>query len=74
MVYLILSDLFKIQMEKSPLVKWNIETKNGLYYSETVQPPPLNWFNWNGSVLKWQSQVLNGSACCDIRCHVKLSS
>ena len=36
MVYLILRDLFKIQMEKSPLVKWNIETKNGLYYSETV--------------------------------------
>ena len=33
--YLISKDLSKIQMDKSSLVKWNIQTKNGLYNSET---------------------------------------
>ena len=28
-VYLISRDLFKIQMDKSPMVKWNIQAKNG---------------------------------------------
>ena len=36
MVYLISRDLFKIQMDKSPLVKVIIQTKNGLYNSETA--------------------------------------
>ena len=35
-VYLISRDLFKIQMDKSPLVKVIIQTKNGLYNSETA--------------------------------------
>ena len=35
-IYLISRDLFKIKMDKSPLVKWNIQTRNGLYNSETV--------------------------------------
>ena len=51
----------KVQMDKSPLVKWNIQTKNAFYNSETVQPPLLNWFNkntinwsvnWSGSMSK----------------------
>ena len=60
-VYLISRDLFKVQMDKSPLVKWNIQTKNVFYNSETEQPPLLNWFNkntinwsvnWSGSMSK----------------------
>ena len=35
-VYLISRDLFKIQMDKSPLVKLIIQTKNDLYNSETA--------------------------------------
>ena len=60
-VYLISRYLFKVQMDKSPLVKWNIQTKNVFYNSETEQPPLLNWFNkntinwsvnWSGSMSK----------------------
>ena len=35
-IYLILRDSFKIQMDKSLLVKWNIQTKNVLYNSGAV--------------------------------------
>ena len=53
-------------MDKSPLVKSNIQTKNGLYNSETVQPPLLNWFNKNtiGQVLTEMilCRMTNGSA------------
>ena len=35
-IYLILRDLFKIQMDKSLLVKWNIQTKNVLFNSGAV--------------------------------------
>ena len=46
-VWAAVTTIFKIQMDKSPLVKWNIQTKNGLYNSEAVLPPLLNWFNKN---------------------------
>ena len=58
-VYLTSRDLFKIQMDKSPLVKSNMQTKNGLYNSEAVQPPLLNWFNKNAS-----SQVVTEMVLC----------
>ena len=32
----LLRDLFKVQMDKSPLVKCNVQTINGLYNSEIV--------------------------------------
>ena len=60
-VYLISRDLFKIHMAKSPLVKWNIQTKDGLYNSETAWPSLLNWFKKNtiGQVLNEMVQCRN---------------
>ena len=69
-VYLISRDLFKVQMDKSPLVKWNIQTKNVFYNSETEQPPLLNWFNKNTITkrqLKWFNvEITNGWANCTL--------
>ena len=40
-VYLISRDLFKIHMAKSPLVKRNFQTKDGLYNSEKHDWPSV---------------------------------
>ena len=55
-------------MDKSPLVKVIIQTKNGLYNSETACVATLvkliqykhDWpsVTWNGSVSKWQTVQL----------------
>ena len=66
-IYLILRDLFKIQMDKSLLVKWNIQTKNVYTIQELCSHP--SWTDsiktseaisiyWNGSVSKWQTVQL----------------